>query len=158
MKAREPISSYVHRLCVSMENCHLNKYHGNSDYNTPTKQADVLIRNLGDVGPYAELKKEYYDIIKNRKPNWERYTDENEKELLTLEYLEKRIIDAKAKWIYNVSGKSYDYEDESDGEDDNTDTIPMLIQSEDEENYETKEDYVEDPGEDLEEEPVRKRF
>ncbi|XP_057545909.1 uncharacterized protein LOC130824905 [Amaranthus tricolor] len=71
------------------------------------------------------------------------------------------MIDAKAKWIYNVSRSSYDYEDESDREDDNTDTIPILIQSEDEEKYEPKEDYVEDPEEDpeedFEEEPVRKR-
>ena len=101
-----------------------------------------------------------HDIIKNRRPNWKRYADENEKWFLTLEYLEKKMIDNKAKWIYNVSGSSYDYEDESNMEDDNTDTIPILIQSEDEGNYEPKEDYVEDPEEepeeDFEEELVRK--
>ena len=70
------------------------------------------------------------------------------------------MIDAKVKWIYNVSSSSYDYEDESDGEDDNIYTIPILNQSEDEENYEPKEDYEEDPEEnpeeDIEEEPIRK--
>ena len=75
MKAGEPIFSYIHRLHISMENCHLNKYHGNSDYNTPPKQADVLICTLSDIGPYAELKKEYDDIIKNGRSNWERYAE-----------------------------------------------------------------------------------
>ena len=106
MKAGEPISSYIHRLRVSMENCHLNKYHGNSDYNTPPKQADVLIRTLSDVGPYAELKKEYNDIMKNGRPNWERYADENEKWFLTLEYLEKRMIDAKRSGFIMYLGAS----------------------------------------------------
>ena len=79
-----------------MENCHL--------INTPPKQANILICTLGDIGPYADLKKEYNDIIKNGRPNWERYADQNEEWFLTLEYLEKRMIDAKAKWVYNVSG------------------------------------------------------
>lgn len=69
MNACKPISSYIHPLHVSMENCHFNKYHGNSDYNTPTKQVDVLICTLSCIGPYAELKKEYIDIIKNGRPN-----------------------------------------------------------------------------------------
>ena len=42
------------------------------------------------------------------------------------------MIDAKAKWIYNVSGSFYRCEDENDKEDekdDNTYTIPIHIQS-----------------------------
>jgi hypothetical protein len=151
IRAGEPIPSYVRRLRICMENCHWNKYYGNSDYNTLPKQADVLIKTLSDVGPYAELKKEYNDIIKNGRPNWERYTDEDGEWFLTLEYLEGRMNDAKAKWLYNVPSNSYAYEDDSDGGDDTTYTIPILIQSEDEKNYEPKGDYEEDPEEDPEE-------
>jgi hypothetical protein len=142
-----------------MENCHWNKYYGNSDYNTLPKQADVLIKTLSDVGPYAELKKEYNDIIKNGTPNWERYTDEDGEWFLTLEYLEMKMIDAKSKWLYNIPKNPYYSEDESDGEDHNTYTIPILIPSEDERNYEPGRDFEEDPEEDPEEdfgeEPIR---
>nr|ABD83281.1 Fgenesh protein 30 [Beta vulgaris] len=98
MRVRESIFAYIYRLHLTIKCYHLNEGRGYSDYLTPPKQVDVLIHTLSNNGPYAGIKSEYSDVLKNGRPNYERYTLKG-KWCLTLSYLEKRMIYARAKWL-----------------------------------------------------------
>ena len=121
---------------------HLNEGHGYSDYLTPPKQADVLIHTLPNDGPYVGIKSEHPDILKNGRPNYERYTWKG-KWYLTLSYLEKRMLDARAKWL-NVYATSDDDElNYSDNEGIEISPTPSVENHDENEN----EDDDEDPSE-----------
>ena len=94
---------------------YLNEGHGYSDYLTPPKQVDVLIHTLPNDGPYAGIKNEYSDILENERPNYERYTWKGTWYIM-LSYLEKRMLDARAKWLNDYLTSDDDEPNNSDNE------------------------------------------
>lgn len=89
------------------------------------KKANVLIHTLPNDGPYAGLKNEYSDILKNGRPNYERYTWKG-KWYLTLSYMDKKMLDARAKWLYDNANFDDDESDYNDNEETERSPAPPI--------------------------------
>ena len=56
MRYGQIVHNYVHRFAHAIHSFHLNALEGNSDFNTPERQAQILIYYLPGTGPLERLE------------------------------------------------------------------------------------------------------
>jgi hypothetical protein len=123
MRYGEDVCHYIHRLLLAILSYHMNDKMGQSDYDTPERQAHILLYTLPSRGPLAAIRRKYSDVMINGRPNRSRYTHAG-KWFLTPEFLQFAMVDAVEKWNYNEdregegsSGNHMSYTPASDNED-----------------------------------------
>uniref|UniRef100_A0A803LJH4 Uncharacterized protein n=1 Tax=Chenopodium quinoa TaxID=63459 RepID=A0A803LJH4_CHEQI len=100
MKYNKDIRRYVYHLNLCIEHFHYNVLEGESDYLTPERRSQILLRKLLDRGPFAQLKKKYVNLYIEGEPNVKYYY--NGRWIPTVEYLEKAMMEAKREFNYNL--------------------------------------------------------